>query len=50
MVDGKWVIENEDKIIKSYIPEEVINEIYYLATNGKLELQDNAKLFLKNNK
>ena len=49
-VDGKWIIENEDKIIKSYMPEEVIDEIYNFATNGKLELEANAKLFLAKNK
>lgn len=50
LVDGKWVIENEDKIVKSYMPEEVIDEIYWFGTNGKLELQNNAKVFLAKNK
>ena len=49
-MDGKWVIENEDKIVKSYMPEEVIDEIYWFGTNGKLELQNNAKVFLAKNK
>lgn len=29
------------------IPDEVINDISFLATNGKLELEDSAREFLK---
>jgi hypothetical protein len=32
------------------IPEEVIEEIYELGTNGKLELETSALIFLKNYK
>lgn len=30
------------------IPEDVIQRIYYLGTNGKMELEGNVKWFLKN--
>ena len=32
------------------MPEEVIKEIYNLATNGKLELESSAKNFIKENR
>lgn len=29
------------------MPDEIVREITYLATNGKLELESNARAFLK---
>ena len=28
------------------MPEEVVNDIYFIAANGKLELEDDAAMFL----
>jgi len=32
------------------IPEEVIDEIYFIGSNGKMELEDNARAFFKSEK
>lgn len=45
----KWLTESVI-IDDEHITEEVADEIYGMATCGKLELECNAKIFLKNYK